>query len=407
VDSPAPDRPSPWPAWLPGWSGRSDVQRVELYTRGSLFLLFWFLLALALLSVVGQLSLLGAVVAVVAALALGVLGTWALRATCDLYPATGPLPVRPLAALAALAVLVTGWIATLPADDRFSPAFLLVTTLAWGVGGLRDRRVQVTVVAAGAAILGLAGEHLGMALYGAAIAAFFAFTVHSSLWLLGVVTELDRARASQAALAVAEERLRFSRDVHDVLGRHLSTIAVQAELAATLVERGDERAPGLVREVRATAHQALREARQLARGYRPLDLRQEVEGAVSLLASAGIAATADLDDLPPAWHAPVARVVREAVTNVLRHSEATRVAIAYDGRRVSVRNDGARGAPGSDAIEGSDGSGLATLTADLAQLGARVEHGRTAEPELGGSGDEFWVSVDLDAPAPPGPEDER
>ena len=70
---------------------------------------------------------------------------------------------------------------------------------------------------------------------------------------------------------MAEERLRFSRDVHDVLGRRLSTIAVQAELAATLAARGDERAAERMLEVRAVAHDALREARELARGYRATD----------------------------------------------------------------------------------------------------------------------------------------
>ena len=72
---------------------------------------------------------------------------------------------------------------------------------------------------------------------------FIGFTVHISLWMLEVVRRLDRTRDTEAALAVAEERLRFSRDVHDVLGRHLSTIAVRAELAAALARRGDPTAP--------------------------------------------------------------------------------------------------------------------------------------------------------------------
>ncbi|WP_114422562.1 sensor histidine kinase [Nocardioides houyundeii] len=390
-------------SWVRAWTARNDVQRVELYTRGSLFVLFWFLLVLGVLSSLPAFDRPGSILLMIGGgVLLGGLGTSLLRAACDLYPERGPLPVRRLAALAGLAALVAAWVATLPADERFGPAFVLVGAIAWGAGGLRDPRVLAVVVAAGAAILGLSDGHLGMALYGAAIAAFFAFTVHSSLWLLGVVTELDRARATQAALAVAEERLRFSRDVHDVLGRHLSTIAVQAELAATLAERGDERAPDLVREVRSTAHEALREARGLARGYRPLDLHQELDGAVSLLASAGIAATADLDGLPAAWHAPVARVVRETVTNVLRHSEATRVAIEYDGRRVTVRNDGVGRAPDPDG----DGSGLATLAGDLAPLGARLDHEHVSARSGGGaSGGEFVVTLDLGVDGGPGQEE--
>ena len=238
---------------------------------------------------------------------------------------------------------------------------------------------------------------LGLAAYGLAMGLFLVFTVQSSLWLLDVVTQLDRARSAQSSLAVAEERLRFSRDVHDVLGRRLSTIAVQAELAAKLTERGDVRAVDQILEVRETAHVALREARELARGYRPLDLDAEVRGAVSLLRSAGIATTAELDGLPEEWHEPVARVIREAVTNVIRHSDASHVRLSYADREVVISNDGlarSAGTPrGPDSGLGS-GTGLATLTDHLAPLGAEV----TAAP----TGEEFVVRVRWDdAAAPP------
>ena len=127
------------------------------------------------------------------------------------------------------------------------------------------------------------------------VAASAAFSGRASMWLYGIVRELDEANDAQARLAVAEERLRFSRDVHDILGRRLSTIAVQAELAATLSARGDERAAERMLEVRGVAHEALREARELARGYRPTDLHKELEGARSLLRSAGIDVQLDVD----------------------------------------------------------------------------------------------------------------
>ena len=147
--------------------------------------------------------------------------------------------------------------------------------------------------------------------------AFLIFTVRASLWLLDVVAELDRAKGARAALAVAEERLRFSRDLHDVLGRRLSTIAVQAELASTLAERGDSRAADRMLDVRAVAHEALREVRELARGYRAVDLEQELHGARSLLRSAGIETRIDVATLPEPWHEAAGWVVRETVTNVL------------------------------------------------------------------------------------------
>ena len=157
--------------------------------------------------------------------------------------------------------------------------------------------------------------------------------VRASLWLLGIVQDLDDASHAKAQLAVVEERLRFSRDVHDVLGRRLSTIAVQAELAATLAARGDERAAERMLEVRGVAHEALREARELARGYRATDFLNELDGARSLLRSAGIEVRAGVDTMPRAWHEAAGWVVRESVTNVLRHSSASVVEISYaDGR---------------------------------------------------------------------------
>ena len=164
---------------------------------------------------------------------------------------------------------------------------------------------------------------------------------------------MTATRDTEAALAVAEERLRFSRDVHDVLGRHLSTIAVRAELAAALARRGDPTAPDMMLEVRATAHDALREARELARGYRVSNFDQELDGASSLLAAAGIDTEVDVDDLPMRWHEPAAWVVREAVTNVLRHSAAThgRDRLARRGaqreQRRRTREDGAATASAS------------------------------------------------------------
>ena len=159
---------------------------------------------------------------------------------------------------------------------------------------------------------------------GALVAAFFIFTVRASLWLLGIVKDLDEASHVKAQLAVVEERLRFSRDVHDVLGRRLSTIAVQAELAATLAARGDERAAERMLDVRSVAHEALREARELARGYRATDFLNELDGAGSLLRSAGIEVRVSVDAMPRAWHEAAGWVVRESVTNVLRHSNASR-----------------------------------------------------------------------------------
>ena len=317
---------------------------------------------------------------------LGVAGTVVLRDAIRLHPDKQPLPWRSLSWLVGLVVVAAVLALLLPGDARVGVSLVIVAALAWGAGGLLDTRVRNGVLVASAVITGVLGGHPGLAVFGLGMAVFLVFTVQTSLWMMDVVTSLERARDSEAALAVARERLRFSQDVHDVMGRRLSTIAVQAELAATLAERGDARVTEQVLEIRSTAHDALREARELARGYRPLDLSAEVDGAVSLLASAGISATATIDGVPAQRHESVARVIREAVTNVLRHSRAAEVDLSYAGDLLVISNDGVV----TDLSTDGDGSGLQTLADQLSDRGARLT--------CGTEGDRFVVRVDF-APA--------
>jgi two-component system sensor histidine kinase DesK len=354
-----------------------------------LFFLIWFMLGVAALGTANVDGRPTAIVGVgLVSLVLGLSSTAALRKAMQLYPAFGPLPRTELAVLAVLVVVAECLVFLLKEDAQFPGSLLVLGSLTWGAGGFRNRRLQWVLYVASPLLVFLPTGNTGLGAYGLAMGLFLIFTAQSSLWLLGVVTELDQARGSQAALAVAEERLRFSRDVHDVLGRRLATIAVQAELAATLSEHRDGRTSERILDVRNTAHEALREARQLAHGYRPLDLENEVDGAISLLRSAGITATADLDDLPESWHEPVARVIRESVTNVLRHSRAKRVTMTYADGEVVIRNDGVPAEAGISArTDHSAGTGLSTLQEHLAPLGARLETRRLD--------DEFVVIVSL------------
>lgn len=163
-------------------------------------------------------------------------------------------------------------------------------------------------------------------------------TAMATRWMIDVVRRLWRSRQVAADLAVAEERLRFSRDLHDVFGRTLSTVAVKSELAAELARRGDDRAAEEMMAVREIAQSALTDVRGLVRGYRRIQLDDEVIGARSVLRAAGIrtrvlglddpeAVAARLSD--PAAEA-LAWVVREGVTNVLRHGQAGEVRITVD-----------------------------------------------------------------------------
>ncbi|WP_127479425.1 sensor histidine kinase [Nocardioides pantholopis] len=375
------------------WAGRDQVSRVDAYTRQSLYLLLWgspVFLALQGLAQVPEDQTDPAVAVAVAGLVVCVPATVVLRDVMEAYPQAGSLPRR---AVPFLALLAVGYVAALwlPTETRGLAVVLLWSSLAWSLAGLRGRVATGVLLAVLTVTPALASREPRSALLGLGVGGFFVFTVRVSLWLLSVVQELDHARRTRSALAVAEERLRFARDVHDVLGRRLSAIGVQAELAAALAERGDPSAPARMLEVRAVANEALREARELARGYRATDLGQELDGARSLLRSAGITVELDVADLPPGWHEPAAWVVREAVTNVLRHSEATTVSIRYGEDGVlRVGND--RPGPAAPAAPGPTGAGLSGLADRLAPLGATVTTERGTE--------RFEVAARLPGPGP-------
>jgi two-component system sensor histidine kinase DesK len=371
--------------WWRSWSARSQVERVDLYTRQSLYLLMWSFAGLILFGMtpaepVHRTSI------IVGGMLLTAGATVVLRDVIGLYPATGPLPWRSIGPFLAACAVALVAATLLPEELRVQPLALVWSALAWALSGLRDYRATAALLVTLGAITLLTGGPIEFVLVGVVAGCFFVFTTRCSLWLLGLVTELDRARGAQAALAVAEERLRFSRDVHDVLGRRLSTMAVQSELAATLAARGDPRAAERMLGVRAAAHDALREARELARGYRPIDLSQELDGARSLLRSAGISVDLEVDDVPAPWHEAAGWVVRETVTNVLRHSAAQQVRIVYGADELTISNDGANPA------RGQGGAGLAGLRERLLPLGAELSVSR--------NGTDFTVVASLPGPGP-------
>lgn len=219
-----------------------------------------------------------------------------------------------------------------------------------------------------------------VAVVGAAMTLAVAAFINGEMWYLRVAIQLDDKRATEARLAVAEERLRFSRDLHDVVGQSLSAIAIKAEIGAELARRGDARAAEVMAEVRALAQDSLREARGVVSGYRRADLATEIVGARSLLASAGTTTTilGNPAAVPGSLQDAFAWVVREAVTNVVRHSNATRCAIAVGadeaGAFLRVTNDGA---PVPSA--GVPGTGLTGLRERLAPVGGALAAGRDGE----------------------------
>ncbi|MEV0201840.1 histidine kinase [Nonomuraea sp. NPDC050691] len=193
-------------------------------------------------------------------------------------------------------------------------------------------------------------------------------------WLWWTIRDAYDGKEAKASLAVAEERLRFARDLHDLLGHSLSVISLKSELAAKLATRAgaEGNAAREMADVRRLAAEALAEVQLAVDGYRTLDLEEELHGVRAALEAAGArceidAATAGLS---PAARALLAWAVREGATNVLKHSAATRCSITIRDGALEMRNDGVHvvGDPG-------DGSGLRGLAERMAAAGGTFAAG--------------------------------
>ncbi|MGW8731174.1 sensor histidine kinase [Streptomyces sp. NPDC055808] len=192
-----------------------------------------------------------------------------------------------------------------------------------------------------------------------------------------MVVKLHHSREELSRLAVAGERLRFARDLYDVLGFSLSAISLKCELAHRLLADSPDRARAEVGEVLRTSRKALADVRSVSRGYREVSLSDEAHAAVSMLDAAGIRTFLDIDaaQLPHEADAVLATVLREGLTNLLRHSKAEQCEIRIELRSgaavVTLVNDGAE--RGRSRI-GTNGT-LAALAGHLAALGGGLTYG--------------------------------
>ncbi|MET8869591.1 sensor histidine kinase [Nonomuraea sp. NPDC004580] len=224
-----------------------------------------------------------------------------------------------------------------------------------------------------------------------------AVTVHGMRNMGLLVARLDAARAEVARLAVENERLRFARDLHDTLGHTLTAITIRSQLAARLAPADPARAAAEMGEVEGAARRALDEMRQTVTGYRAASLAQELEGATRNLAVAGIEVTFTPADrpVPAVAETLLAWSVREAATNVLRHSRARRCRITLRAdetcAEVEVVDDGRARQSTGDGAPGT-GNGLAGLAERVGAAGGRVEVG-----PLPGGGYRLLVRVPLEA----------
>ena len=191
------------------------------------------------------------------------------------------------------------------------------------------------------------------------------------LWWLKAVTDLEDSRREAAELATARERLRLADDLHDILGHALEVVAFKSELAARLQEADPQRARAEVEEVQRVARESLTEVRALVRSGRDTDLAVELAGARAVLGSAGIVlqVTGDPASVQGPARSVLGRVLREGMTNVLRHAQPSHCTIEIGPDRLVLCNDGATAGPS----EG--GTGLAGLERYLEESRGRLTAG--------------------------------
>lgn len=192
------------------------------------------------------------------------------------------------------------------------------------------------------------------------------------------MSQLRHAQKQLEALAVERERGRVARDIHDILGHSLTVVTVKAELAGRLVDVDPQRAKAEIAEVESLARGALADVRATVAGVRSVNVSGELAAAKAALAAAGIAAElpSSTDAVPPHRRELAGWVVREGVTNVVRHSGATVCRVTLAGHEVEVADDG-RGPTDSTTTS----TGLAGLRERVEASGGRLVIGRS---DLGG-----------------------
>ncbi|WP_051899187.1 sensor histidine kinase [Sciscionella sediminilitoris] len=266
----------------------------------------------------------------------------------------------------------------------FGPALLLGDSLT-----RRDRRTVIaSVTGAVLAAFGIGvllapqppggGPNWASAAIAAAYMAVLWTASFNRVYWLGSMNTLDTSRRMAIELATARERLRLADDLHDILGHALEVVAFKSELAGKLLPAEAVRARGEIDEVARVARDAMSEVRALSRDRRSTTLTAELAGAQATLGSADIelSVTGDPAQLPEESQDILGRVLREAMTNLLRHSNAAHcsVLLGYDTdiAELRVTNDGV---PATESGPDTEGTGLAGLRRYLNERRGRLTAG--------------------------------
>jgi two-component system, NarL family, sensor histidine kinase DesK len=213
----------------------------------------------------------------------------------------------------------------------------------------------------------------------ATVCAAIGLMVYGLSRLARLARELEGLHGELARMAVVQERLRVARDVHDLLGLGLSAVALKADLAGALIGRDDTRAAAEMEEMGRICAAARADIQRVTGEGARLCLADELAAAERILVSAGIQVRADVagGPLPAVADEVLAPVLREAVTNIVRHSTATACVIEVTSGggvvRLAVRNDGIARRPAAARPTGDDGGrGLANLDARVRAVGGQL-----------------------------------
>ena len=198
-----------------------------------------------------------------------------------------------------------------------------------------------------------------------------------------VFSELEeQSEETRAELALVAERGRVARDVHDVLGHSLTALSIKAELAARLIDVDPDRARAELESIQETARQALAEVRSTVGGLRTASLEAELAAAPRVLADAVIETrvVGTVADTDPRHRTLLAWVLRESVTNVVRHAHASTVSIELSPSGLVVADDGT----GFDADDRRDGNGMIGMRERVSAAGGtlRLSHGSGTRVEV-------------------------
>jgi two-component system, NarL family, sensor histidine kinase DesK len=262
-------------------------------------------------------------------------------------------------------------------EQRGSGAIIFVTVIAALALPTRHAFVAIPLIAGFELVLTFVVPGWEADFYTPGIATSAGFVMWGAKEIMGRNLELIRVRHENERLVVEQERNRFARDLHDILGHSLTVITVKTELAQRLLDIDIERTRAELADLEMLSRESLADVRRAVQGYREISLPGEIARARLALAAAGIEHILpnSTDDVPAEHRELFAWTIREGVTNVIRHSGAETCIVGLSGDRVSVVDDG-RGPNGS----APDGNGLSGLHERAAAVGARMDVGR-ATPE--------------------------